>query len=92
MGAFSCNRCGACCRLAGTLPQLAAYAGPDGVCRFLIEQADGAHACAIYDERPRICRVDEMRPEVIHHGWWNRANERACSKLRLQVYGQKEVA
>lgn len=61
---FRCNRCGICCRLVGKLGIPAwdregkVKARPDGACVNLTTSGD----CAIYETRPRICRVKESAP------------------------------
>lgn len=61
---FNCQRCGACCRLAGCsdLPEIKAMAdeGTD-VCRHLLPN----NLCAIYETRPWFCRVDETYERII---------------------------
>jgi len=53
---MDCLRCGACC----VAPDIAALDKPVGVpCRHLT----GERTCAIYDERPAICRAH--RPDEI---------------------------
>lgn len=86
MSAFDCNRCGACCRLVGVDPELAYLDRGDGACRHLLVTDDG-HACAIYEERPGRCRVDESVPPVMQLAEWHRRNRDACHVLRLTVYG-----
>jgi len=53
---FPCTRCGACCRRVGQSPMTKHLAGADGRCVHLTTD----NACAIYDSRPDICRVDLM--------------------------------
>lgn len=87
MNAFNCNRCGACCRRAGQVLELAHLDRGDGACKHLVEQANGEHACAIYATRPKQCRVDENVPPAMALAEWQRRNEAACAVLRLNVYG-----
>lgn len=87
MSAFDCNRCGACCRLAAKVTEIAHLDRGDGACRHLVEGDDGAHACAIYDTRPKACRVDESVPAAMALSEWQRRNAEACKVLRLHVYG-----
>lgn len=44
-----CNRCGECCRILFTCP-------------FLVQDANGAFACGVYDHRPPACRLFPMVP------------------------------
>lgn len=88
MTAFDCNRCGACCRSIGNLPGAAALDRGDGVCRHLRGEPGDEHACAIYESRPKVCRIDESCPPPMEMREWYRRNEIACGLLRLRVYGQ----
>lgn len=81
---FACTQCGACCRVAGAVPDLAHLATKDGrVCMHLTDE----NLCAIYETRPRICRVRDMQPTVLTEAAWRRMNTDACDKLHLAVYG-----
>jgi Fe-S-cluster containining protein len=51
---FPCNSCGACCR---HLPASSSLNRGDGTCQ---HYNAGSSQCAIYAQRPLICRVDEM--------------------------------
>lgn len=81
---FDCNRCGACCRVAGAVPGLEDYDRGDGVCMHLTD----ANECEIYRTRPQVCRVDDMCPDGTPMAEWHAANAAECKKLRLHVYGQ----
>lgn len=64
-GSWLCNRCGACCHLIGyVLPE---FDRGDKACRYLTEDS----LCAIYEERPDICRAtlgtDEERIAACHY-------------------------
>ena len=85
---FACTRCGACCRVAAAVPELAAFTRDDGSCMHLRVGSDGLHSCAIYDSRPTVCRVDESCPSVMELDEWHRRNVDACGRLHLEVYGQ----
>lgn len=52
---FPCTECGLCCRHIGGVEELAPLDRGDGVCVHLINDR-----CAIYEDRPDICRVDVM--------------------------------
>jgi Fe-S-cluster containining protein len=52
---FPCVKCGLCCRLIQSIPDLADYDSGGGICRYL-----AGNLCAIYENRPQICNVDEM--------------------------------
>ncbi len=89
---FNCQRCGACCRLAGCsdIPEIKAMAdeGTD-VCRHLLPN----NLCAIYETRPWFCRVDEtyeriIKPQGISLEEWHEKNHASCEMLRrlLGIY------
>ena len=48
---WECNKCGACCRLAGFI--IKEWDRGDGACKMLNED----NTCSIYETRPHICRV-----------------------------------
>lgn len=84
-GEFPCVQCGACCRAAGKVPELAlaGHTKPNGHCIFLSTQS-GKSVCTIYPIRPGICRVDRMKsslsPDSIQ-AEWHAENLRACLEL-----------
>lgn len=85
MTPFDCNRCGACCRrISAVRPDMDRG---DGACVHLLGAPGDEHACAIYETRPRECRVDEGCPPAMELAEWHRRNTEACGKLRLEVYG-----
>lgn len=84
---FPCARCGACCRLAGRVPELAHLDRGDLVCVNLTEDNE----CSIYDERPAICRVDVSCPPVMAAAEWEQRNVEACGRVHLAVYGSPLV-
>ncbi len=51
---FRCDQCGECCRNLDLSPIYKALDRGDGTCRYL-----KGNLCAIYTERPMICRIDE---------------------------------
>lgn len=53
---FFCDKCGLCCRNIAQVPQLKEFDNGQGVCRYLLAN----NLCAIYENRPEICRVDVM--------------------------------
>ncbi|MEE4565838.1 hypothetical protein V2U88_25660 [Paenibacillus polymyxa] len=55
MDSFPCNGCSLCCSKLDRVPELAFYDRGDGICIHLRDQQ-----CSIYDDRPKLCRVDEM--------------------------------
>jgi uncharacterized protein len=80
---FPCNGCGLCCQNIGQIDDLKEYDRGDGVCKFLNEKK-----CQIYDERPLICRVDEMYDKVFYQHFLKEEyyleNAKACQKLQIE--------
>ena len=74
MSVFACNRCGACCRMVGSVQELAHLDRGDGACVHLLGTAGDEHECAIYDERPTLCRVDAQAPPVMQLAEWKAKN------------------
>ena len=54
---FPCSACGLCCQHIGTVEELKAYDRGNGVCKYYDVSS---RQCSIYEERPLICRIDEM--------------------------------
>lgn len=55
---FDCYCCGACCRCLGIIfGKDFELCDPDGVCKYLDRDTN---LCTIYDDRPLLCRVDEL--------------------------------
>ena len=57
VGAFPCDRCGACCRQVHRSPETIFMDRGDGICRHYNENQ---HLCNIYESRPDICRVEQQ--------------------------------
>lgn len=85
LSGFECARCGACCRDVNLVPELARLDRGDGACVHLRGEPGGEHACAAYDERPALCRVDATSDELVEATW------RACELLHLRAYGRPLV-
>lgn len=75
---FGCTQCGACCRNIRLIhPDWPVK--PDGSCIHL--QAD--NRCAVYENRPKECRVGEGRPALLFsEAEWFDANADVCNKLQ----------
>ena len=88
---FPCSKCGACCRRAGNVPESlgGGVIEPDenGVCKHLLPD----NSCAVYETRPRICRVDLLKPASMRTKDWHAINLRACDELHLSVYGSPRI-
>lgn len=83
---FRCTKCGLCCRSLGRNPifrEIGLDRG-DGICKFLDLDTN---LCTIYEDRPLICRVDDMYEETqlseqMSKAEWQRLNEEVCKKLQ----------
>jgi Fe-S-cluster containining protein len=69
------------------MPEIAHLNRGDGVCRHLRGEPGERHTCAIYESRPRECRVADLRPKNLGVATWFALNEGACKQLHLRVYG-----
>lgn len=81
---FECDKCGACCRCAAAISKFPDLDRGDGVCRYL----NNDNTCSIYEERPEICRVDDMYERFFaetytREEYYNITHE--CCKLLKQL-------
>ncbi|MFM1706177.1 YkgJ family cysteine cluster protein [Aeromonas salmonicida] len=80
---FPCTACGQCCRRVSESPQTAFLDSGNGVCRHFNEQS---HNCAIYADRPLVCRVEEYYrvnlAEVISWDEFVKVNVEICLHLQ----------
>lgn len=58
-----------------------------GVCTNLRQD----NTCAIYAERPDVCRIDVMRPARLTTERWYRVNLATCDDLHRRVYGTPRI-
>lgn len=85
---FPCTKCGACCRRAVYavtslgLTEWSPGFAKDGSCGAL--QAD--NTCAIYETRPLLCRIDDMRIAAGEEdeAAWHEANARHCNEWQAE--------
>jgi len=81
---FPCTSCGLCCQQIGHIEQLASFDRGDGICIHLKDDR-----CAIYENRPDICRVDVMYHKVYHQYFSKEEfyleNSRVCKELQRQL-------
>ena len=54
---FPCTCCGVCCKNIAGIEELKDFDLGNGVCKFLNEKTK---QCDIYEQRPKICKIDEM--------------------------------
>lgn len=103
-GEFPCIQCGACCRIAHSVPKLkeAGYSLPGTeACRYLLSPKETETdkspkpqwACSIYPVRPPICRVSFIQPPNVSKIRWHRENLHACRAIvtSLGDYPQSTV-
>ena len=57
MQPFPCTRCGSCCQYVHLSDETRFLDRGDGTCR---HYDASSRSCAVYSERPLICRVDRM--------------------------------
>ena len=76
---FPCIKCGLCCKKVGILDK--SLDRGDGACKHLSED----NLCTIYNDRPRICRIDEMKPNSISTKKWHEINLEVCKKLGAKI-------
>ena len=93
---YPCTACGACCRRVGAA--LAAPALPDSTLAEAIasfpfaaredgscEQLTPEGKCAVYEDRPLLCRVDAMRERSgVPERWYYALSAAACNAMQEQ--------
>ncbi|WP_086228226.1 YkgJ family cysteine cluster protein [Campylobacter sp. P0109] len=80
---FPCSVCGACCRHISNIPELRSFDLGNGVCKELDPKSN---KCKIYDNRPLVCRIDEMYS--FFSAIWSKEkfysiNAKACNELQI---------
>lgn len=82
---FNCNKCGMCCRQIGKANLLPYFQNVDGICIHLNED----NSCNIYDNRPLVCRVDDMYKvfyaDTMPLENFYAENKKICLKLRDNI-------
>ena len=85
---FPCTRCGACCRHTEVLEAIGLPIKEDGSCQQLIETSDEEghviYGCAIYKDRPDICRVGFLRPDHVSEEDYIEETAEICNSLQLK--------
>ena len=78
---FLCDQCGKCCEKVYTSEMYRYLADDTGRCKYLKD-----NLCSIYENRPLICRVDEMYElyykEVMTLEEFYTLNYKACDVLK----------
>ncbi|MEW9124500.1 MAG: YkgJ family cysteine cluster protein [Thermotaleaceae bacterium] len=80
---YTCKKCGSCCRSLFRNTLYADLDRGDGTC---IHFQESNNLCTIYEERPMICRIDEMYERFFKRRFskqeYYELNQNACKKLR----------
>ncbi|MDD3662245.1 MAG: YkgJ family cysteine cluster protein [Candidatus Pacebacteria bacterium] len=78
---FNCDQCGECCRNLHKSELYKELDRGDGVCKYLEE-----NLCAIYENRPLLCRVDECYDRyfinIMSREQFYKLNNEECLKLK----------
>lgn len=86
MGAFPCDRCGACCQQVDRASETEFLDRGDGICRHYDE---AQKLCSNYESRPDICRVDQQffsnYRRLMDWSEFVRINLAACEVLKARV-------
>jgi uncharacterized protein len=88
---FPCTICGECCRQIKLAEETKWLDRGDGICQYFNEHLN---QCNIYDERPRICKIDEMFDayyhEVMTREKFYQLNAKCCNILQENAGIDKE--
>jgi Fe-S-cluster containining protein len=81
---FNCTKCGACCKRVGLLkhPELPTKRNSLECVHLMPDDT-----CAIYENRPHVCRVSDNKPEGMTMERWHSMNEAACKVLQTKKEG-----
>jgi len=86
MNNFFCDKCGLCCKNIKGIKELKEFDRGDGICKYLNEKTN---LCEIYENRPLICRVDEMYEKYFYKFYskeeYYQLNYNACKKLKGEI-------
>ena len=78
---FVCSKCGCCCRNLDKSEIYKNLDRGDGVCKYL-----NGNICAIYEDRPILCRIDECYSlyysDIYTKEEYYRLNHEACQRLQ----------
>jgi len=84
---FPCTGCGACCQNITNIEELKEHDLGNGTCKHLDHISN---KCTIYNDRPNICRIDEMFDLVYSKKFTRKEfyieNAKACNKFQ-ELYG-----
>ena len=79
---FPCTTCGACCKHISNIAELKDFDLGNGICKELDLKSN---KCKIYENRPLICRIDEMY-KAFSKVWSKKEfysyNAKACNELQ----------
>ncbi len=84
MSKFQCTNCGACCLNISMVPEMQDFVLPSGRCKNLDKDNK---TCMIYDNRPILCRVDDLGNYLRLGSSWTALMHVTCNTLHEKVYG-----
>ena len=80
---YPCTGCGLCCQHISDIKELKEFDLGNGVCKHYDYATKG---CRIYENRPTICRVDEMYESAYKKSYgkleFYKLNAEVCNKLQ----------
>lgn len=83
MNNFECDACGLCCTYLDRNKLYKYLDRGDGTCIYFDEES---RLCSIYNQRPTICRVDEMYEQYFKGKFsreeYYRLNYESCKELK----------
>ena len=82
---FPCTSCGLCCQNISNIDELKEFDLGNSICKYFNHINS---SCIIYDNRPQICRIDEMFNQE-YNRYFSREefyieNARVCNSLQVQ--------
>jgi Fe-S-cluster containining protein len=80
---FPCTSCGLCCQNISNIKELKDFDLGNGICKYFDSLSN---SCSIYENRPVICRVDEMY-DIEYNKYFTKKdfyiqNAMVCNKLQ----------
>ncbi len=82
---FPCSSCGICCQNISTIKELKEYDLGNGICKYFDRINN---KCIIYENRPQVCRIDEMFEEEYNSFFSKKEfyieNAKVCNILQEQ--------
>jgi Fe-S-cluster containining protein len=81
---FPCTKCGLCCQNITNVKELKDFDIGNGICKYY---NIANNECAIYDDRPDICRIEKMF-KIKYYEYFTKknyyeANAKICNLLQV---------